>query len=104
VNYLSNACKYGGEPPHVELGAVQGGNTVRFFVRDSGIGIAAEDQEQLFTPFTQVGRHQVKGHGLGLSIVYRIVTKLGGEVGVESWPEQGSEFWFTLPGAGQSAK
>jgi signal transduction histidine kinase len=101
VNYLSNAIKYGGRPPRAELGADQspdGG--VRFWVRDNGKGLTAEEQQRLFTPFTQLHHSQAVGHGLGLSIVQRIAAKLGGAVGVESAPGKGSLFWFTLPAAG----
>ena len=98
INYLSNAVKYGGEPPQITLGADDPvGGMVRFWVRDNGAGLSAEDQAALFVPFTQLHRDQLKGHGLGLSIVLRIVTRLGGQVGVKSTPGQGSEFYFTLP-------
>jgi GAF domain-containing protein len=102
VNYMSNAIKYGGRPPRVELGAAeQGDGTVRFWVRDNGSGLAMEEQARLFAPFTRLGQVDVEGHGLGLSIVRRIVEKMGGQVGVESQgvPGQGSTFFFTLPGA-----
>lgn len=105
ANYISNAIKYGGQPPHVELGAdaVQQGNsphdTVRFWVRDNGPGIASERHGELFTEFTRLSQMSVTGHGLGLSIVQRIAEKLGGQVGVESQPDQGSLFFFTLPAA-----
>jgi signal transduction histidine kinase len=100
ANYLSNAIMYGGRPPRIELGAgLQIGRMVRFWVRDHGPGLTTEQQEPLFTPFTQLVQIRAKGHGLGLSIVRRIVTKLGGQVGVESSgvPGQGSLFFFTLP-------
>jgi signal transduction histidine kinase len=98
VNYLSNALKYGGQPPRVELGATeQEDGAVRFWVYDNGPGLALEEQAQLFTPFTRLHQARAKGHGLGLSIVQRIVEKLGGQVGVESTPGQGSTFFFTLP-------
>ena len=98
LNYISKAMKYGGHPPRVELGAtVQPGRTVRFWARDKGPGLSPEAQAQLFTPFTRLSVSGEKGHGLGLSIVKRIVDKLGGEVGVESEPGQGSVFYFTLP-------
>jgi PAS domain S-box-containing protein len=98
VNYLSNALRYGGQPPRVELGATkQENSTVRFWVRDNGPGIAPEKQDRLFAPFTQPAWVHAKGHGLGLSIVQRIVERLGGEVGVESEVGQGSTFFFTLP-------
>jgi two-component system sensor histidine kinase/response regulator len=99
ANYISNAIKYGGRPPHIELGATaQDDGMVRFWVRDNGAGLTPEEQTRLFIPFTRLDQVQVKGHGLGLSIVRRIVGKLGGQVGVESQVGQGSVFSFTLPG------
>lgn len=121
-NYISNAIKYGGQPPRVELGAdfpltslpqtekaakrPEGTakrpegmerELVRFWVRDNGHGLTAEQQARLFTPFVQLDQVRTQGHGLGLSIVRRIVEKLGGQVGVESQVGQGSVFSFTLP-------
>jgi len=105
VNYLSNAIKYGGQPPRVELGATPTANhQIRFWVRDNGAGLTAEDQAQLFTEFTRLDRDRVKGHGLGLSIVKRIVKKLDGEVGVEGQRGQGSTFYFTLQQAADSVQ
>jgi signal transduction histidine kinase/ActR/RegA family two-component response regulator len=101
ANYLSNAMKYGGRPPVVEVGAELLSGTeglVRFWVRDNGLGFTSEEQAQLFTEFTRLYKVQAKGHGLGLSIVWRIVKKLGGQVGVESQVDRGSTFSFTLPG------
>ena len=104
VNYISNAIKYGGRPPHIELGAdslrgVGGtkGAMVRFWVHDNGPGLTPEEQARLFTPFTRLDQVRAKGHGLGLSIVRRIVEKLTGQVGVNSQIGQGSIFSFTLP-------
>jgi signal transduction histidine kinase/putative methionine-R-sulfoxide reductase with GAF domain/HAMP domain-containing protein len=102
VNYLSNALKYGGQgdivPPRVEIGAAaQADGMVRFWVRDNGPGLTAEEQARLFVPFTRLDQARAQGHGLGLSIVRRIVEKLGGQVGVESQVGQGSVFSFTLP-------
>jgi signal transduction histidine kinase len=98
VNYLSNAVRYGGTPPHIELGCTrQADGMIRFWVRDGGPGISPEQQVRLFQPFEQVNKIRAKGHGLGLSIVRRIIEKLGGKVGVESAVGQGSTFWFTLP-------
>ncbi|MBN1286421.1 MAG: HAMP domain-containing histidine kinase, partial [Anaerolineae bacterium] len=111
ANYLSNAIKYGAPtpcpdsdeqppvPPQIELGAkwdpVQ--DKVRFWVRDHGPGITPEDQQKLFVQFTRLNGTRAAGHGLGLSIVQRIVARLGGEVGIESAPGVGSTFYFTLP-------
>lgn len=107
ANYISNAVKYGGNPPHITIGADpplsasplkgEAREMARFWVRDDGPGLSVEMQQALFTPFTQLNQAQGKGHGLGLSIVRRIVEKLGGEVGVESKIGQGSTFFFTLP-------
>ncbi len=100
VNYLSNALKYGGRPPRVELGAERTGRgQVRFWVRDNGIGLSEEEQARLFAPFTRLRQVSVEGHGLGLSIVRRLVERLGGSVGVESTVGKGSVFSFTLPEA-----
>jgi two-component system, sensor histidine kinase and response regulator len=100
ANYLSNALKYGGQPPQIELGFTMLDNEfVRFWVQDNGSGLTPEQQTHLFTPFTRLNQVRAKGHGLGLSIVQRITEKLGGEVGVESQPGHGSRFFFTLPAA-----
>jgi PAS domain S-box-containing protein len=99
VNYISNAIKYGGDPPVIRLGAtVQADQKVRLWVRDNGRGIPREAQDKLFTPFTQLDQSASDGYGLGLSIVRLIVEKLDGGVGVESELGQGSTFSFTLPG------
>jgi signal transduction histidine kinase len=101
VNYLSNALKYGGRPPRVELGAQeQADGMLLFWVRDNGPGLGLDDQAQLFAPFKKLDQTRAQGHGLGLSIVRRIIQKLGGEVGVESGgiEGQGCTFYFTLPG------
>jgi signal transduction histidine kinase len=100
TNYLSNALKYGGRPPRIELGATaQNDRMVQFWVRDNGAGITPEAQRQLFVPFARLNQVRIEGHGLGLSIVQRIVEKLGGRVAVESAgiPGQGSLFSFYLP-------
>ncbi|HOT90151.1 MAG TPA: response regulator [Anaerolineae bacterium] len=69
-----------------------------FWVRDNGPGLTPEEQARAFTPFTRFHQEKAEGHGLGLSIVQRIVEKLGGQVGVEStaMPGEGCIFWFTL--------
>jgi PAS domain S-box-containing protein len=98
VNYIDNAIKYGGRPPRVEVGAgMQGDGRARFWVRDNGSGLSKEAQAKLFTPFTQLAQVRANGHGLGLSIVRRIVEKLNGQVGLTSEVGRGSTFYFTLP-------
>ncbi len=99
ANYLSNAIKYGGRPPRLELGGeVMPDGMVRFWVRDNGPGISETLRDRLFVPFSRAPDGQIEGHGLGLSIARRIVERLGGEVGVESVEGEGSTFSFTLPG------
>ncbi len=98
TNYISNAIKYGGKPPHIEVGATTyNDGYVRFWVRDNGRGLTPEEQARLFVPFTRLDQIRAKGYGLGLSIVQRIAEKLNGQVGVESEIGQGSTFYFALP-------
>ena len=102
MNYLSNGLKYGGQPPRLQLGStVQHDGMVQFWIKDNGPGLTQEKLELLFTEFTRVERMRAEGHGLGLSIVKRIATKLHGSVGVKSYVGQGSLFYFTLPGGAQ---
>jgi signal transduction histidine kinase len=75
---------------------------VRFWVRDNGGGVPPEQQARLFQPFSQLGPVRAEGEGLGLSIVQRIVEKLGGQVAMESSAGQGSEFSFTLRATAES--
>lgn len=96
ANYLTNAIKYGGTPPQIQLGATAlEDGMIQFWVQDNGLGLTEEQQSKLFQPFVRL--HDGNGHGLGLSIVQQIVEKLGGEVGLESQLNQGSRFYFTLP-------
>jgi PAS domain S-box-containing protein len=103
VNYISNGIKYGGHPPRLRLGATaRSDGTIRFWVRDNGPGLPPEVQANLFKPFTRLDQVRAQGHGLGLSIVRRIVNRLGGQAGLESegLPGQGATFFFTLKEAG----
>ncbi len=110
ANYVGNALKYGGRPdeappapPVIELGADPAtGDSVRFWVRDNGRGLTPAEQSRLFVPFSRLHHLRARGYGLGLSIVQRIVERLGGAVGVESAVGQGSLFYFTLPAARES--
>ena len=100
ANFLSNALKYGGRPPRVELGAsLRSDGMLRFWTRDNGPGIPPEDRACLFTRGNPLRALRQMGDGLGLPIVNNIVEKLGGEVGVESEEGEGSLFFFTLPAA-----
>lgn len=105
LNLVSNAIKFTERGHiHIELGAdrdpSRGLLRLRFAVIDSGIGIPLEAQERIFEAFTQVEGSTTShdgGAGLGLAICRKLVEFLGGEIGVDSRPGQGSRFWFTLP-------
>jgi len=97
VNYMSNAIKYGGQPPVVEIGCTDEGDWVRFWVKDNGRGIPEESLDDIFMPFTRLEQVRIKGHGLGLSIVQRIINKLGGDIAINSVLTEGSVFSFLLP-------
>jgi signal transduction histidine kinase len=94
--------KYGGSPCRIELGGAQDGAQVRFWVRDNGKPLTAEERRQVFIPFTRLQQERATGHGLGLVTVQRIVSKLGGNVEVRPAPGNGNEFSFTLPPASAS--
>ena len=98
-NYLSNAIKYGGVPPKIEVGAdVLNNDNVKFWIKDNGKGITNEQQIMLFKNFVRLDPQKAEGYGLGLSIVKKIIEKLGGTVGVESTGNgEGSKFFFILP-------
>ncbi len=101
INLVGNALKFT-EHGSVELSVVRidDGRQLRFAVRDTGIGISKESQSVIFDSFTQADTSTTRrygGSGLGLSICKQIVRLLGGEIGVESPPGQGSLFWFTTP-------
>ncbi len=102
-NYLTNGLKYGGRPPRMELGYDLVDEKVAcFWVKDNGAGFSVDKPEQLFAPLSRLTPSDYQsGHGLGLSIVRRIVERLHGQVGVESQLGKGSKFYFTLALAAQ---
>jgi len=100
ANLIGNAVKYIGKEnptPQIAIRGARQKGSVHFEVQDNGIGIRPQDQARLFEMFTRFHPGQAEGCGLGLSIVHRIVTKLNGNIGVESTPGAGSTFWFDLP-------
>ncbi|MFN8527959.1 MAG: histidine kinase N-terminal 7TM domain-containing protein [Anaerolineae bacterium] len=103
TNYLSNALKYGGTPPIIRITATVMSDQVRFSVHDNGKGLTPEAQSKLFQQFVRLEPSRAAGAGLGLAITRRIVQRLGGTVGVDSTPGQGSIFHFSLPSAPQLA-
>ena len=103
-NLLSNAMKYGGDSRWIGLSAepvkTANGEEVLIGVSDRGLGIAPSEQERVFEPFyrgKEAQAAQIRGNGLGLSLVKHIVAAHGGRVSVESKVGQGSEFVLRLP-------
>jgi two-component system, OmpR family, phosphate regulon sensor histidine kinase PhoR len=100
INLLDNAMKYTPDGGVITLGTRCRDGVVDIFVRDTGVGIPAEDVPRLFERFYRVDKarsRELGGTGLGLAIVKHLVLAQGGEVQVESVLNQGSTFSFTLP-------
>jgi len=104
-NYLSNAIKYGGVPPKIEVGAdILANEKIKFWIKDNGKGLTIQQQIMLFRNFVRLDPQKADGYGLGLSIVKKIIEKLGGTVGVESTGNgEGSKFFFILPASQQKS-
>jgi signal transduction histidine kinase len=99
LNLLSNAIKFTPEGGRIDVGAVPRDGFVEISVRDSGVGIAPEDQETVFEEFRQVGTaaKKVEGTGLGLTLCRKFVELHGGRIWVMSELGVGSTFTFSLP-------
>jgi CheY-like chemotaxis protein/anti-sigma regulatory factor (Ser/Thr protein kinase) len=100
LNLLSNAVKYNHDGGSVAVTCTQhDGATLRVAVRDTGPGIDPARRELLFAPFERLGAETsgVEGTGLGLALSRQLIEQLGGAMGVESTPGQGSTFWIDLP-------
>jgi PAS domain S-box-containing protein len=104
INLLGNAIKFT-EAGRIRLSAeflneTESGFQARFAVSDTGIGIPADQHGRIFESFTQADTSSTRkygGTGLGLAISKQLVDLLGGEIGMESDPDRGSLFWFTVP-------
>jgi signal transduction histidine kinase len=100
-NLLDNAVKFvpEGVSPRVRVWAETSGKDVRIWVEDNGIGIAPEYQNRIFGVFERVTQEKnYSGTGIGLAIVRKAASRMGGTAGVESEPGKGSRFWVFLPG------
>jgi signal transduction histidine kinase len=100
LNLLSNAVKFTPDGGRVDVRAEAVDSAVQIAVRDTGIGIAPEDQELIFEEFRQVGNdlfRKREGTGLGLTLARKFVELHGGRIWVQSEPGKGSTFTFTLP-------
>ncbi len=102
INLIENACKFTPSAGNIEVGACRDGGWVQMWVKDNGPGISPADQERIFDKYTRLqGPGSPKGLGLGLAFCRLAVTAHGGHIWVESQPQAGSQFIFTLPVAGE---
>jgi len=102
-NLLSNAIRHSPDGSSVHVVAARAGDFTQIAVRDTGCGIAPEDQERIFEEFVSLrGEAQASGTGLGLSVTRRLVQLMGGQMSVVSAPGAGSTFFFTLPATAPS--
>jgi signal transduction histidine kinase len=100
LNLVNNALKYSKDDKYIGVRLYRANGSVKLEVRDRGIGISSAEQQKIFEKFYRCGDplvHNVKGSGLGLSLVRHIARAHGGDVQVESAPEQGSKFTIELP-------
>jgi len=100
LNLVSNAIKYNVDGGSVQVGiSEQASQTVRLSVTDTGRGIPVENQKKMFEPFNRLGLEasNIRGTGIGLTIVKQLTERMNGTVGFESTPDVGSTFWIELP-------
>jgi CheY-like chemotaxis protein len=103
TNLMGNAVKFtekGGVCVVLSMAGWNGGDILRVEVRDTGVGVPPQKRQEIFQEFVQADSSHARkfgGSGLGLAISKRLVEAMGGEIGIEAGPENGSVFWFTLP-------
>jgi PAS domain S-box-containing protein len=97
-NLISNAIKYRSERPlRIHISAEKQDHDWRFAVADNGMGIEPKYQQQIFGVFKRLHGKEIPGTGIGLAICQRVVERYGGRMWVESEPDRGATFYFTLP-------
>ncbi len=105
TNLISNALKYTPEGGEIQIAARWETDRVRLEVKDTGIGISPEEQDLIFSQFFRSESEFVReqqGWGLGLNVTKRLVELMDGTIGFDSVLDQGSTFWFTLPGENEA--
>ncbi|MFP4019827.1 MAG: sensor histidine kinase, partial [Bacteroidales bacterium] len=99
-NLISNAIKFTPEGGKIEISVEERENEVKIEVKDTGVGISNTDKQKIldeFNHYTNTGTQQEKGTGIGLVITKEFIEKNNGNLYIESKPNEGSKFWFTLP-------
>jgi PAS domain S-box-containing protein len=105
AHLVSNSLKFvtPGVKPSVRIWSEAGDDWVRLSIQDNGIGIASEHHQRIFRVFERLhSTEQYPGTGIGLANVSKAAERMGGRVGVESQPQQGSRFWVELPNVPRS--
>jgi signal transduction histidine kinase len=98
INLVSNAIKYSGDGAVIEIVSDTTGDHVTISIKDNGIGIAEQDQKELFSPFYRINHTgKIPGTGLGLNIVQRYVNLMNGTITFASKPSQGAAFRVSFP-------
>lgn len=103
LNLISNALKYNRPGGQVSIWGenlqTEFGHFLKLHIKDTGLGIAPERIKELFQPFNRLGAEYgaIEGTGIGLVITRNLMELMGGNIGVESTPNQGSDFWIQLP-------
>jgi len=99
VNLLSNAIKYNRDNGLVRLACVESAGWRRITISDTGFGLTREQQALVFNPFERLNAAEstIEGTGLGLSVAKGFTEAMGGRIGLESVPQEGSTFWIDLP-------
>lgn len=104
-NLLDNACKYGGQPPLIDVAVSGQVHEVVLTISDTGPGIPTYEREHIFERFYRIQRpgegHSVKGHGLGLTFVRQVAIAHGGSVEVDNTRQGGARFTVKIPAAGK---
>jgi PAS domain S-box-containing protein len=107
ANLVGNAWKYSGttEKALIEFGVKESDGVPTYFVRDNGAGFDMANADKLFIPFQRLpGAENIRGFGIGLATVERIILRHGGKIWAEGTPGNGACFFFTLSGPGDSRK